>query len=127
MTRKLSFLGYWLPLIVFCAMIFIVSSISGDELAKSPFQPSDKLAHLCEYGLLGVLFARAWFNTRMIAASLYGLGASVVYALLFGVSDELHQLFVPGRSCSAWDLCADIIGGALGALLYLWWWKRKKA
>jgi VanZ family protein len=40
-------------------------------------------------------------------------------ASLYGATDEVHQLFVPGRNCNAWDWAADTVGAALGAAVYL--------
>ena len=38
-------------------------------------------------------------------------------SVLYGITDELHQYFVPGRDCSIFDLTADAIGGFSGALI----------
>jgi VanZ family protein len=40
-----------------------------------------------------------------------------IFAGLYGLSDELHQLFVPGRDCSAFDLFIDLTGSFLGSLI----------
>lgn len=47
--------------------------------------------------------------------------ASIVLSTLFGLSDEIHQYFVPGRDASALDLLADFLGSAAGAAAYLAW------
>jgi len=70
---------------------------------------SDKLAHGLEYGILGILLFRAFQHTnhRMDSISL-----AIICAVAFGLSDELHQWFVPHRQADIWDLLADTIGAA---------------
>ena len=73
----------------------------------------DKGLHFVEYGTLGalLLFALRWNGAdRGLALVLALVGASV-----YGASDELHQAFVPGRSCDLQDWVADTLGGAMGA------------
>jgi len=72
--------------------------------------PWDKLAHLLTFAVIGVAAGvacgmRGW---RMAMCCLAG-------ALLVGGMDELHQVFLPGRSASWADLAADAAGGLLGA------------
>jgi VanZ family protein len=45
----------------------------------------------------------------------------VLFCLLFGISDEFHQAFIPGRVVSAWDVAAD----SFGALLVVCLWYRQ--
>jgi len=80
----------------------------------------DKVLHLAEYGLFGILLARAMkgANPDIKLQRLYFLVAAI--ALLYGFSDEFHQSFVPGRTCSIWDALTDGIGGFLGALFIRW-------
>lgn len=72
--------------------------------------PWDKLAHLLTFAVVGMAAGlacsmRGW---RMALCCLAG-------ALLVGGMDELHQIFLPGRSASWGDLAADAAGGLLGA------------
>ena len=53
------FLGYWLPVIVYVALIFTASSIPGRDI-PTLFTNSDKLEHLAEYALFGLLLGRAF-------------------------------------------------------------------
>lgn len=114
----MMFMRYWVPVIVLCAIIFLQSSFATpDELPRWPF--SDKLLHAGIYGLLGMLFCRA-FNTL---AALHGKTAWIVLAAaaaatLYGLSDEWHQSFVADRSAEAADLLADAVGAVLGAAAY---------
>jgi VanZ family protein len=97
------------------ALIFTISSFRV-ELPELPSVPMrDKPIHLVEYGVLGFFCAHATLRTwpkkprrRMLA-----LGAFLASA--FGLSDELHQAFVPGRSAELLDFVADTIGASCGA------------
>lgn len=78
----------------------------------------DKLAHVLAYALLGALWTRAWwFTTRQsmnqVAATSIALSAG------YGVIDEVHQSFVPGRTASVADVLADGVGAISGTLLLL--------
>lgn len=76
-----------------------------------------ELAHFLEFlplGLLGCALlltvkAKAWLSAALSAA----------WGLLYAVSDEIHQLYVPGRSCSFQDIAIDFLGVACGVLMTL--------
>jgi VanZ family protein len=87
---------------LYMALIFFLSSLPGGTVGIPA--PWDKVAHALEYGGLGFLLGR-------------GLGRplpALWLAVLYGLSDELHQSFVPGREVSAGDLLADAVGALLG-------------
>lgn len=69
-----------------------------------------KTAHFCEYALMGFLWY-LWLREKK-GAPFLALGASALYA----GSDELHQYFVPGRSCELRDVLVDSCGAAAGIL-----------
>ena len=74
-----------------------------------------KTAHFTIYALLGVLASQALFcHTESVKTA-----ALVAFAvcLLYAASDEVHQLFVPGRSGEVRDVCIDSLGAALGITL----------
>ena len=108
----------WAPAILWFGLIFFLSSQST---LPSPGHVSDKQAHAFTYGVLAVfcLMGLTGWRTRHVAgASL--LGAFII-TVLYGVSDEFHQSFVPGRTPDAADVMADAIGAAL-ALTGAWGW-----
>lgn len=82
-----------------------------------------KLAHFCEFGLLGVLLYGAIMITRNTLKQnlLIAEGAAFI-ALLYAASDEIHQQFVPGRMSLLKDFAIDCLGalcGVLGLMLLL--------
>ena len=109
----------WLLLIGLCLLIFWQSS--GPLPPRTPHLPGlDKLAHFAVYALLAFLAARA-FATRPSADRACVLPwAAALFAVLYGLSDEIHQSFVPGRNADLWDLVADACGAIVGALVYRW-------
>jgi VanZ family protein len=110
-------LRLWGPVAAYMAAIFYVSSL------PQPLVPpgGDKPWHLLAYLGMGVLTARAvagglgaWISWRaaVIAAAI---------ALSYAVTDEVHQMFVPGRSAQLSDLIADAMGVVAGvSLIWLW-------
>lgn len=103
----------WLPALGMMAAIFILSSTPGaalDSVGLGPWQPR-KTLHMLGYALLAAsfLFALGW-------PSVSRPGWAWALSALYAVSDEFHQLFVPGRGSSPLDVVID----SLGALLGLW-------
>ena len=101
------FLLYWLPVLAYIGLIFSGSSVKGQDL-PTLFPYMDKIAHLMEYSLLGLLLGRAVRATLPHASALVvtltavGLGAAV------GCSDEIYQRFVPGRQSDPLDWLTDL-------------------
>ncbi|HHJ15528.1 MAG TPA: VanZ family protein [Gammaproteobacteria bacterium] len=90
----------------------------------SLFSGQDKLFHAIVYGILGFLL----LGSRTPSVQGYTraqLRGSILVASLYGVSDEIHQYFVPGRSSDVWDWVADTIGAVIAVSL-LWWLSRKR-
>ncbi len=108
-----SFTCCWLPLIAYCVFIYIQSSYPSPEALPS-FEFSDKLMHFGAYAVMGVLFYRAYqtlpFKTIIQLIVLF----SMISASLYGVSDEIHQSFVPYRDGSFGDVIADVLGAVCG-------------
>jgi len=96
-----------MPAILFALAIFIMSSIPGEKLPPLPFISFDKIVHSLEFGLFGMLLYRAFFFPVPIWKP-YLL--TLIVSFFYAASDELHQLFVPGRSCDPFDLMMDMVG-----------------
>src|SRR5690606_25246969 len=97
------------------ALIWALSSVST-PVSLDDFPLRDKGAHFLEYGLLGLLVAHAVRRTWPRHHPARTLALAVVVTVLFGLLDEIHQAFVPGRSSDALDLVADGAGALVGAL-----------
>ena len=144
-----AFLKYWLPVIVWMAVIFTASCdshsfnhssrliapllhwlfphISENAVDEIVFL-ARKGAHLTEYAVFALLLWRALRrpvknDSRPWNWPEAGLALSVV--LLYAASDEIHQIFVPTRTARIHDVVIDTLGGS-AALFALWWLKFRK-
>jgi len=109
----------WLTLAAYMAFIFFLSSRSDlpDVLPGLDF--GDKLQHIAAYLILAILWSRA-IARRWTAIDDKKLFVIVVlFTGLYGISDEIHQSFVPGRLADSLDVIADIAGAMVGARLYI--------
>lgn len=119
----------WLPALLWATLIFVASSRSNPLPVSMPFVGVDKVVHTLIYGILSVLvfFAlgpvqslppkRAMHDGGAQQASLVWLraGITVVLVTIYGVSDEFHQSFVPGRTPDVFDVVADACGAIAAA------------
>lgn len=76
----------------------------------------DKLAHVGAYTVLGVLALRA-FHGGLNSLERWPTVGALVLTVTYGVLDELHQGFVPGRDASGLDWAADVLGACLAMVL----------
>jgi len=106
----------WLPVVVWAGLIFTLSSLSIPGAATRIFHYQDKLIHFLEFGVLGILLARAVYHSGSGSRGRYW--ACILAVALYGGLDEIHQLFVPGRSVELGDFAADCIG----AFACTWIW-----
>ena len=111
-----KFAYYWLPVLVYCLIIFIQSSFPATEHLPE-FDLSDKLMHMGAYALLGLLLYRAFNGMRKHPTTKSLVVLSIFLTALYGASDEVHQYFVPSRSAEILDFFADAVGGILGVMI----------
>ena len=126
LTRFRIFTIYWLPLIAYCLLIYIQSDHPSPEKLPS-FAFMDKLLHFMAYGVLGILFYRAYETLKCMHRHQLVMLFSLVSATLYGISDEVHQYFVPYRYADFFDVIADLLGAACGTYLYHLWFHRKQS
>lgn len=110
---------YWGPVAVYAGLIFYLSAQSHPEDQLPSFllkDVSDKVLHAVEYAGLGGLCYRAFRWSLSGGRSSRALLFAIVTASLYGVTDEVHQLFVPLREASWQDWLADTIGAVIGVL-----------
>lgn len=92
------------------ALIFYLSSLPKIGNYELPYG-ADKIVHFAEYAVLGFLISLTLKFTGVRRYILLG----VMIATLYGISDEIHQSFVPMRDASIYDVVADSIGSFVGA------------
>ena len=103
------FLWAWGPATVWATVIFSLSSVRWTD-APIGFEINDKLVHFGIFAVFGITLAHA--GGRMPGR--LGHGALLAMGILYALSDEFHQSFVPGRTPSLGDLVADTVGLAVG-------------
>ena len=106
-------------LLVMLGGIFYLSHQPSLNLVPPLFPNQDKVLHAGMYFLLSI----SMIVNRDVCRGFHPLPVMFVSGVIYAVSDEIHQSFVPGRDCSAGDLIADIVGLAIGISVYLWYCK----
>lgn len=123
-NRFLRLLYYWLPPAIWLALIFLASSQPGStypDLGALDFF-AKKLAHFLIYAVLYILLFRAFATLRWAGQSTYRTHLfPILIAILYAISDEVHQTFVPSRNGAIRDVCIDSAGVLMAYLLVRWW------
>ena len=135
-SHNTRFVAYFTITILIMIFIFFQSSLPADTSQEesdiivrflSRFTDRDaemlsfivrKMAHFSEYTVLGLFisltvkeyFQKGHFYIRHFIISLF-------FGVLYAVSDEIHQRFVPGRSCELRDVLIDTCGVLLGVII----------
>jgi VanZ family protein len=112
-SERPEWFALWLPVLAYMAMIFGFSSLSTLPSPPDGFSYYD--VHLLVYAGLAVLTARALARGILRDVTAHVVAAAVVISSIYGVTDEYHQLFVPGRDFDVFDIAADAIGSVVGA------------
>jgi len=146
----LSFLRYWLPLVLWMAVIFGASADAQSTERTSRFlepflrwlKPEvtareieavrwvvRKAAHVIEFALLAWLLWRALRKPKRNDPRPWSwkpAAATLGIVILYAAADEFHQRFVPNRTGSIQDVCIDTAGAVLAlAIVWLWYGRRK--
>ncbi len=110
--------------------IWLASFLSdlGDVeiIGKQLENPVRKLAHFSEYAGLGFFLQLHMFFVRHLKIGIKNKDFSakqyiicgIVISILYAISDELHQYFVPGRACRFLDVCIDSSGVLVGSMVF---------
>lgn len=99
--------------------IFYFSSRPMPAMFVIPIAQIDKLYHFVAFGILGALGCQV--GSRVTPHLYWKIWWGGMTASLFGISDEWHQLFVPGRSSGVDDIIADMCGAWAGAMIWGLW------
>jgi len=99
----------WIPVIIWAGVIFYFSSIPNLKTNLEYDFVLRKIAHVIEYLVFTFLLYRAFrgsFKMNVLRLFMY----PAAFSLLYAISDEFHQYFVLGRSCSIYDVLIDSLG-----------------
>ena len=112
------------PILFYMLVIFVLSSMPKLKPPDLGLRPMDKAAHALEYAVLGVLLVRSASFRHELSLRIYIILSCI--GVLYGISDEIHQAFVPHRVSSVWDVAADTVGIILGLLIAGLWHLRRR-
>ncbi len=105
----------WSPPVIWSAAIFYSSTLPGSSIHLPQFKFVDKLIHVLVFGILTLLVLRiGWGSENKIKAFYFG----ILYSILYGLIDEIHQFFVPGRFTDPFDFLANVVGVLVGCLIF---------
>lgn len=118
---------YGLPAFITAGVIFYFSSLEKVELPLDQISFNDLLFHSMAYFFFGItllIAAYAWHMDFNYPMRTYVILSAI--GILYGLSDEIHQYFVPYRSCTMSDLFADSVGVILSMVVVKIWFDRKR-
>ena len=109
----------------YCVFLYYLSSVSSFPV-DPPFEYFDKLVHFCLYSGLTAVVAVGLQQARHKYSAKMLIMIPVAFSALYGVTDEVHQLFVPSRTFAPGDMLADAFGALAAAVLLLlvYRWRR---
>jgi len=119
---------YALLTILYCAALFWLSSTANPIHPELAFPGEDKLIHAGLYAGLAFVVSMGLRRRGRSVTPAVQFWAPILFAAFYGLSDEWHQAFVPGRTSDVWDVTADAAGAIVVQLvLCRWVWKLRRA
>ncbi len=123
------YLKYLLPIIIYAGFIYYLSSLPSPleqiipEKALIYFDFQRFIYHIIEYGFLSFLLYRALKITSKNSQIL-----AILITILYAITDELHQYFVPGRISSVFDVAFDSFGAvAMQSIINVYNWLKNSS
>ena len=113
----MKILQSWGPVIACMGFIFYTSSVPGDNV-PSLFRFQDIVYHCVIYLALAYFFSRGLTQTVVKIHPVKVILFALLFGVLYGISDEFHQAFVPQRTVSGFDVFIDGVGSILGGFLW---------
>jgi len=108
----------WFPVALCMAVIFYTSSIPGRDV-PSLFPYQDLIYHLLIFFLLACFFIRAMKNTFPAFGHIKIVLFTTIFVIIYGLTDEWHQSFVPLRTVSVFDFFIDCLAGFAACILFV--------
>jgi VanZ family protein len=102
----------------YAILIFILSSIPGNQLRPYKILSQDKLFHFLEYFGFGILLLFSFWNANQTIFHQHYHRWALLVGVIYGLTDEFHQFFVPGRSASIIDWIYDSLGILLAIIVF---------
>lgn len=124
LERRKVYLVY-VPLFIYWIFLFIATTLPATDVPS--FAVSDKIKHFGAYFFLAVLLGLTLlYQNKILLFKKYFLIATLVICSIYGLLDEIHQIFVPGRNSEFLDWAADSLGAAVGVIFVFYLLKKSK-
>jgi VanZ family protein len=121
---RITTILWWLPAVAWAATIAYLSNQPPSDSPPIWFLANDKLDHAVAFGLLASLAMVAFRKGHRWALPRSAWGGVLAIAL-YGLIDEVHQAFTPGRIADPLDWLADVAGALAVTMLVLVWHRRR--
>ena len=106
----------YLPLVIYWILLFTLTSLPTNSVPSVGV--NDKVEHFAAYFVLSfLLYFTLIFQQKSVTLKKNAFLFTILFVILYGILDEVHQLLIPGRSCEFLDFFADVFGGVLGMIL----------
>lgn len=104
---------YALAVVIYCSLIFLESSRSIPYQADQLIPGIDKVVHAGMYAVLAALVSLGLRGAARPYTPRVQFFVPIAFVVLYGMSDEIHQHFVPTRSFDPWDEVSNTAGAVL--------------
>lgn len=108
MDRRFALVAF-----IYCALIFFESSHQIPYKVDQKIPGIDKVTHAAMYGGLALVVSLGIRRSRRTWSPRAQFYLPIIFAMIYGMSDEIHQYFVPGRSFDPWDEISNTAGAVL--------------
>jgi len=126
---KHHILFFWDPVFLYMAIIFYLSSIPEPPIPgfiiKIFSTKTGLVLHFFEYFILSFLTSIALRHSKHSFFNKHHYLLAILIASLYGISDEIHQIFVPGRFATISDALINIVGAGFAQFIR-WLLKKEK-
>jgi len=117
MRKLVASFPYWVPTVLWMGVIFFLSTLPESVTPGRDILP-DKVCHAGEYFILAFLILFALQRTTRVRFST-SFWITLAWGVAYGLSDEMHQLYVPTRQFDVTDIAADACGVVV--LFFILW------
>lgn len=122
----MNFLKYHFLFFFWLVLIFIESSFPAQFFPKVEIINADKILHLGIYSLLALFcYISIIHQKKSNLLKKYPVYYTMIITGIYGITDELHQLYVPNRNCDFYDWLADFSGGIIMGLMIKYYLQKK--
>ena len=119
MITRLPLFIRLIPMVVVMGIIFFLSHQAGDQLDMPDLPFIDKIAHFLVYAVLAAAILLVPSKKFKQSRPTLTIVLTISLCILYGISDEFHQSFIPHRSVSGADVFADTLGAICISLFWL--------